>query len=109
MEKITELSIKCTQVLSEIQKLEKTINHQRQIKEQEIIPEKYKPQKLDIAQPNSNKLQQEFESQYTSLFFNHLSKVLLENEIGLEIKKSKLQNLQQRKLLRTLSLPTQQL
>lgn len=74
--------------------LNSSITHQRNILRTRSIPTKYLPkQKVHIAGQNKDKLNLEFDSSYTSIFFTHLQKALRENEILLAIKECKLATL----------------
>lgn len=81
-------------IKEEIKSLSNSVTHQRSILQTRNIPTKYLPkQKLYIAGQNKDKLNLEFESSYTSIFFTHLQKIVRENEILLAIKECKLASL----------------
>ncbi len=76
-----------------ITKLSKTISHQKQILYSGTIPKQYRPKDLFIATPTNDLLYKSFRQKYETLFFDHIRKVIKENEISLELKKMKLQSL----------------
>ena len=68
--------------------LEKTIQQQEDMLTYNTIPKKYKPQTvLSTIQPN-DKLTDDFNRKYETLFFNHLHNVLTNNKIAFETTKS---------------------
>ena len=77
----------------EIQQLSDVIRYQKAISNSHVIPRQYKPKPVFISQPNSGKLQQSFDVQYEKIFFEHLSRVIKENEIDIGIKQARLDSL----------------
>lgn len=91
--------------------LESTLKYQKNIKRFKTIPKKYTPTfTLKLAENNDTalQLQQAFDSEYKTLFYQHLDKVISENTIALEIKKAKIlsQNQHFEKLLKEESTST---
>ena len=77
----------------EIQQLSDVIRYQKAISNSHVIPRQYKPKPVFISQPNNGKLQQSFDVQYEKIFFEHLSRVIKENEIDIGIKQARLDSL----------------
>ena len=73
-------------------KLEKAIAHQHQIQLTKRIPRQYKPKILNPVF-NTTQLQREFETEYDTLFFHHLNKVMTQNQISVELEKGALQSI----------------
>lgn len=71
-------------------KLENAIRYHHQIKTSRIIPRQFKPK---VVNPVSRaiSLQEEFEKQYSTLFFNHLDKVITQNQVSKELEEGALQ------------------
>lgn len=77
-----------------INNLLNTLRFQRRIQSAHTIPKKFKPiTELKITQPNDNSLQEAFHANFRNIFFQHLDKVILSNEIALEIKKARLESI----------------
>lgn len=70
-------------------RLENAIRYQHQIKVSQLIPRQFKPK---IINPFSS-LQEEFEKEYSILFFNHLEKIT-QNQVSKELEESVLQAIQ---------------
>lgn len=70
-------------------RLQHAIAYQDQIKLSRIIPRQYRPKILNpVSTAVSEK--EEFEMEYSALFFKHLDKVMTQNQVSLELEKGAL-------------------
>ena len=65
-------------------RLENAIRYQHQIKVSRMIPRQFKPKVLNPVS-RAISLQEEFEKEYSILFFNHLEKVITQNQVSKEL------------------------
>ena len=72
---------------TKVRELTATLNHQLAIQSYKTIPKEYVPLTLKTSNPS---LTEEFNSQYNQLFFQHLDKVITNNQIKVELHKSTL-------------------
>ena len=93
MQNIIVLTTSYNRLQNSIDVIAKTINHQKAIQRKKRIPKRYQPKELFIAKPNNGILQKNFRKKYAELFLLYVNDVCQENEISLEIKKAKLQNI----------------
>ena len=71
-------------------KLESAIKYHHQIKVSRMIPRQFKPKILNPVS-RAVSLQEEFEKEYNTLFFNHLDKVITQNQVSKELEEGVLQ------------------
>ena len=71
-------------------RLENAIRYQHQIKISRMIPRQFKPKVLNPVS-RAISLQKEFEKEYSILFFNHLEKVITQNQVSKELEEGVLQ------------------
>ena len=57
------------------------------------IPQKYKPHLLYVEQPHNLQLNEKFNKQYETIFFEHLKAVITNNVVCLEMNKARLQSI----------------
>ena len=93
MQETNKYTKKYCHLKQEIQQLSDVIRYQKAISNSHVIPRQYKPKPVFISQPNNGKLQQSFDVQYEKIFFEHLSRVIKENEIAMGIKQARLDSL----------------
>lgn len=86
MEAIESLLKSTKPIETSIRSIHQDLNLQRNIKKTKRIPNKYRPKTFKASEKVTNN----FEHLFEQLFFKYLDKVILENEIELEIKKSRL-------------------
>ena len=73
--------------VSQVTTLTTTLTHQQNIQTYKTIPKPYQPRPLKTSDPS---LAQQFTQEYHDLFFKHLEKVIMNNQIKLELHKSAL-------------------
>ena len=78
-------------VLRSTAELKQTIKHQNTIKQNQTIPKQHLPRPLKTFR--TTPLNETFSKQYRELFFQHLDKILIHNETGLELQQTKLTNI----------------
>lgn len=81
-----------SQLKKEIKRLEKTIEHQRNILQHKKIPKQYTPKCPEIAIPNNGTLHNQFYNEFGKFFFNNLNRIIDNNQIALGIKEQKLRS-----------------
>jgi hypothetical protein len=94
--------------LMQVKELTATLEHQLIIQSYKTIPKEYLPLTLKTSNPS---LTDEFNSQYSQLFFQHLQKVVTSNQIKAELHKATLTSIivQTEAHLSKSSLPQEQL
>ena len=70
-------------------RLENAIRYHNQIKISLVIPRQFKPKVLNPVS-RAISLQEEFEKDYSTLFFNHLDKVITQNQVSKELEEGAL-------------------
>lgn len=71
-------------------RLENAIKYHHQIKVSQTIPRQFKPKVLNPVS-RAISLHEEFEKEYSVLFFNHLDKVIIQNQVSKELEEGVLQ------------------
>ena len=71
-------------------RLENAIKYHHQIRISRMIPRQFKPKVLNPVSRTVS-LQEEFEKEYSTLFFNHLDKVITQNQVSKELEDGALQ------------------
>ena len=84
-----------------------TLEHQQSIQSRKCIPKQYLPKQLKTL---DSALTEEFNQQYTTLFFRQLEKVITNNSIKLKLMACTMTSIivQTERYLSTLALPTQE-
>ena len=71
-------------------RLENAIKYHHQIRVSRMIPRQFKPKVLNPVS-RAVSLQEDFEKEYSTLFFNHLDKVITQNQVSKELEEGVLQ------------------
>lgn len=82
-------SEKICQLQKDIIHLEKTLHHQKYLQQSNDVPSNYQPKKF--LQTANTQLQEEFNRQFKRLFLNHLTTVVNDNTVTLQLKKIRLE------------------
>ena len=69
-----------------------TLEHQNNLKLYKTIPKDYYPKKLLATVTPDSLLAQEFAQEFQNIFFQHLDKVITENQITLELEEARLRD-----------------
>ncbi len=70
-------------------RLERTLRYQNHLVQSQTIPKNYSPK--NYLETDNIQLQNKFDHQFKELFLNHLSDVVNENTIALELKRARLE------------------
>jgi hypothetical protein len=73
-----------------ISKLERTLSYQRSLQKNQQIPKKFSPQ--SYLETDNISLQNTFKQQFNKIFYDHLTAVINNNTISLQIKKAQLES-----------------